>query len=146
MKIEILATRPSKDLQQFISIPIPAGPAAALVQEEVEWIDIDHYIRDGKAEVVYCRASGLSMQSKRENRIDDGDILAVLRSGFAEPGDIVVAEVNGEFTIKKLKHHAHGLYLVPANDDYPIRKVERSDTFSVWGVVIAGVHRFRRAA
>lgn len=86
------------------------------------------------------------MKSRMEAGIDDGDILAVKQTGFAEPGDVVIAEVNGEYTIKRLKHHAHGLYLVPANEDYPIRRVERTDTFKVWAVVEHVIHRMRRAA
>ncbi|MEQ1643747.1 MAG: S24 family peptidase, partial [Pyrinomonadaceae bacterium] len=96
--------------------------------------------------IVFVRATGLSMKAKMEAGIDDGDILAVERTGFARPGDVVVAEINGEFTIKRLKHHHNGLYLVPANTDYPICRVTRTDSFSVWAVVSYVVHKMRRAA
>jgi len=145
MKIQLLTRRPSTKNRPFFSVPIPAGPAAE-IDQDLEWIDIDDYISNGNDETVFIRASGLSMKSKYEAGIDDGDILAVQLKGFAEPGEVVVAQVNGEFTIKRLKQHSHGLYLVPANTDYPLRRVERSDSFRVWAVVSHVIHRMRRAA
>jgi DNA polymerase V len=54
----------------------------------------------------------------------------------------VIAEVNGEFTVKRLRSHSQGLYLVPANDMYPVRQVHRRDTFSIWAVVKFVIHSF----
>ena len=102
--------------------------------------------RSGRDDFVWMKAVGVSMESRFEAGIGDGDIMAVELTGFAQPGDVVVAEINGEYTVKRLKHHAHGLYLVPANDAYPIRKVQRSDTFRVVGRVRFSIHDFRKAA
>ncbi len=135
----------SQQLNPIFPVAVPAGKAQP-IEQEPEWIDIDLHIRGGHDHVVYVRATGLSMKAKFEAGIDDGDILAVKRTGFAEPGDVVIAEVNGEFTIKRLRRHSHGLYLVPANDDYPIRRVERTDSFSVWAVVDYVIHKVKRAA
>lgn len=145
MQIQVLSTKPNQTKRPFFPVGIPAGKATQ-IEQEPEWIDIDQYIRGGQDTIVYCRASGLSMKSKLEAGIDDGDILAVHRTGFAAPGDVVIAEINGEYTIKRLKHHSHGLYLVPANEDYPIRRVDRTDSFSVWAVVSHVIHRMRKAA
>ena len=145
MKLQVLNPKSSKKLRPFFPIAIPAGKAQP-IEQEPEWIDIDHYIRGNQDNTVYVRATGRSMKSKHEAGIDDGDILAVQRTRCAKPGDVVIAEINGEFTVKRLRHHTHGLYLVPANDDYPIRKVERSETFSVWAVVSYVIQKMRRAA
>lgn len=145
MQLQILAPQMSQKLRPYFPIPVPAGPAQS-IEQEPEWIDIDQHIRGGQDQVIYVRAVGLSMRSKHEAGIDDGDILAVHRTGMAKPGDVVIAEVNGEFTIKRLKHHSHGLYLVPANEDYPIRRIDRADTFSVWAVVSYVIHKMKRAA
>lgn len=144
MQLQVFVPKSSNNLRPFYPVAIPAGKAQP-IEQEPEWIDIDQYLR-GDQDVVYVRATGLSMKAKYEAGIDDGDILAVKRTGFAEPGDVVIAEVNGEFTVKRLKHHTHGLYLVPANDDYPIRRVERSDSFSVWAVVSYVIHKMKKAA
>lgn len=145
MTLEIYIPEQSSNLSPFFPVPVPAGAAIA-IEQEAEWINIDRYLCQGMDHVVYIKASGLSMKTKDENRIDDGDILVVRRSDSAQPGDVVIAEINGEFTVKRLKNHAHGLYLVPANDDYPIREVVRSDTFAVWGVVVFVIHKFERRA
>ena len=145
MNLHVLSNKSVPTPRPYFPIPIPAGTPQP-IEQEPEWIDIDQYIRGGHDSVVYVRATGLSMKSKYEAGIDDGDILAVVRTGFARPGDVVIAEVNGEFTIKRLKQHTHGLYLVPANTDYPIRRVARTDSFEVWAVVSHVIHRMRRAA
>ncbi len=145
MNIQILARRSSGTLRPFFPVPVPAGPPTD-IEQEAEWLDIDRYISDGNGETVFIRATGLSMQSRFEAGINDGDLLAVKLTGFARPGDVVVAQVNGEFTVKRLKSHSHGLYLVPANDAYPIRRVERRDDFRIWAVVSHVIHKLRRAA
>lgn len=145
MKLQVLQPTMSQKLSPFFPVPIPAGQAMP-IEQEPEWIDIDQYIRGGDEGVIYVRASGMSMKAKMEAGIEDGDLLAVVRTGVAHPGDVVVAEINGEFTIKRLKQRSHGLYLIPANEDYPTRRIEKTDTFSVWAVVSHVIHRLRRAA
>lgn len=145
MKIQILTRKTSNRFRPFFPVPIPAGPPTD-IEQDADWIDIDNYISDGHDETAFVKATGLSMQSKLEAGINDGDMLAVKLTGFAEPGDVVIAQVNGEFTVKRLKHHSHGLYLVPANENYPIRRVDRSDSFKIWAVVSHVIHKLRRAA
>lgn len=145
MNIQILTRRTSNRFRPYFPVPIPAGPPTE-IEQDADWIDIDKYISGDQGETAFVKASGLSMQSKLEAGIDDGDMLAVKLTGFAEPGDVVIAQVNGEFTVKRLKHHTHGLYLVPANENYPIRRVDRTDDFRVWAVVSHVIHRMRKAA
>lgn len=145
MNIQILTRRTSNRFRPYFPVPIPAGPPTE-IEQDADWIDIDKYISGDQGETAFVKASGLSMQSKLEAGIDDGDMLAVKLTGFAEPGDVVIAQINGEFTVKRLKHHTHGLYLVPANENYPIRRVDRTDDFRVWAVVSHVIHRMRKAA
>lgn len=145
MKIQIFTPKPTDTQSPFFPIGIPAGPAAAIEQDH-EWLDIDQFIREGRDHIVYCRAFGLSMKSRMEVGIDDGDLLAVVRSGFAEVGDIVIAEINGEFTIKRLAHRRENFWLVPANENYPAMKIRDTDAFQVWAVVDTVIHKCRRRA
>ena len=145
MNIQILTRRTSNRFRPYFPVPIPAGPPTE-IEQDADWIDIDKYISGDQGETAFVKASRLSMQSKLEAGIDDGDMLAVKLTGFAEPGDVVIAQINGEFTVKRLKHHTHGLYLVPANENYPIRRVDRTDDFRVWAVVSHVIHRMRKAA
>ncbi len=54
-----------------------------------------------------------------------------------ENGDIVLAVVNGEFTVKYLKKNTHKCWLVPANKKYKEIEITQDMSFSVWGVVIS---------
>ena len=69
--------------------------------------------------------------------IFDGDLLVVDRSIEAQSGDIVVAVLNGEFTIKRYRRNGSTIELVPENTKY--RKITLSEgmELEIWGVVTA---------
>lgn len=74
----------------------------------------------------------------------DGDILVVDRSLEPAHGNIVVAVVNGEFTVKRLHRRGGQIQLTPENPLYsPIVITQESDLV-VWGVVIGSVRQFRK--
>jgi len=51
--------------------------------------------------------------------IDDGDILVVDRSATVRNGDIIIAAIGGEFTVKRLDKKPGGVRLLPENPAYP---------------------------
>ena len=67
--------------------------------------------------------------------IHDGDILVVDRSMEAIHGKIVIAVVDGEFTVKTLYKKDDGIKLVPANPDYPEIFIKNEQELEIWGVV-----------
>ncbi len=69
-----------------------------------------------------------------EAGISDGDLLMVDSSRPAEHGDIVIAAVGGEFTVKRLQLRPT-VQLVPMNSAYPPIMVCSEDTLDVFGVV-----------
>jgi DNA polymerase V len=84
----------------------------------------------------YGRVDGDSMI---DAGIKDGDIAVIDRSVEAEDGDIIVAYVNEEFTIKRLDltHKKEGyIELRPANKDFKPIRVDDGEDFEVWGVVV----------
>lgn len=92
----------------------------------------------------YARISGDSMI---EAGIDDGDIAVIDRSVEAADGDIIVAYVNEEFTMKYLdsSHRAEGyIELRPANPRYKAIRIDNLDEFRVWGVVVWTIKRWKR--
>ena len=67
--------------------------------------------------------------------IDDGDILVVDRSLQAEHGDIVIAAIDGEFTVKRLRHHNGQVQLVPENPAFRPRLLTLAEQSEFFGVV-----------
>ena len=101
------------------------------------------YIRHPEASF-YGDIEGDSM---KDAGIFDGDRVIIDRAVEAHDGSIVVAYWNGEFTIKylDLTHKSEGyIELRPANDKYPVFRIEAGDNFEVWGVVIHLIRTFEK--
>ena len=84
------------------------------------------------------RVAGDSM---RGLGISDGDLLVVDRSLPATHECVVIAVVDGEFTVKQLLHTPQGLVLHAAHPDYPDMPIKPEQDFSVWGVVKWSIHK-----
>lgn len=63
-------------------------------------------------------------------------MLVVDRAVTAENGDIVVAVVNNEFTVRRLKKSEHTCWLCPENSKYQDLKITPEMNMTIWGVVI----------
>jgi DNA polymerase V len=87
----------------------------------------------------FLRASGISMI---ELGIFDGDILVVDRAIRPRHGHIVVAIVDGEFTVKQLYQRAGRIKLKAGNPTYPDIVPKEGQTIEVWGVVTATIKQF----
>lgn len=117
---------------------VPAGfPSPA--EEYVERVlDLNEYVAPRPEATFFVRVSGDSMINAG---IHHDDILVVDRSQTARPGNVVIAYVDGEFTVKRLVRTPEGLSLEPENIDYaPILLTPETD-FEIWGVVRHVVHR-----
>ena len=86
----------------------------------------------------FIRVVGDSMQGVG---IFSGDLLIVDKSLQPSHGKIVVALLNGEFTVKRLLIRKESLTLQAENPAYPSIQVKSSHDFSVWGVVTYVIHR-----
>lgn len=86
----------------------------------------------------FVRAEGESMI---ESGIHSGDLLVVDKAETPAHGDIVIASINGEFTVKKLCTHPV-LCLQPMNPAYQPIFMEPDD-LEIFGVVIHALHTFR---
>lgn len=85
------------------------------------------------------RVAGASM---RDMGIDDGDLLVVDRAVKANHGHVVVAIVDGEFTVKQLHQRAGRMRLKAANPTFPDIVPKEGQTIEVWGVVTSAIKRF----
>lgn len=118
---------------------IPAGfpsPAA----DYAEQLDLNtHLITQGHAEATFClRVQGHSMIGCG---IFDGDEILVDRALKAKDGSVVVAIVNGDFTIKRLMFRKGLPVLVAENPHFADRTFAEGEELSIWGVVTRVLHR-----
>ena len=112
------------------------SPAGDYVEQE---LDLNDYCIRHPSATFFIRATGNSMT---ELGLHDGDLLIVDRSESPRHGDIVIAEVDGGFTVKKLLIHPK-LALQPMNSDYPLIYPDK-DTLQIFGVVMHFVHSTRQ--
>lgn len=108
-----------------------------------ESIDFNRDMIRNPEATFYGRVSGDSMI---DAGICDGDIAVIDRSAEAHNGSVIVAFLNGEFTIKYLDttHRGEGYILLrPANKNYKPIRVTDEDRFEVWGVVTWTIKKWR---
>lgn len=75
----------------------------------------------------------------------DGDLVVVETNSATRPGDVVVAVVDGEMTVKTLRLDRKGqFYLEPANATY--ESIRPRGSLEIMGVVIGSLRRYRRRA
>lgn len=72
--------------------------------------------------------------------IHHNDILIVDRSLEPSHGKIVIASLNGELTVKRLRCEGKRIQLVAENDAYPPIEISSEDDFRIWGVVTNVIH------
>ena len=79
------------------------------------------------------KVRGMSM---RDAGIMDGDLLAVQKTSEAKSGQIVVARLGDEVTVKRLRQGKHGIELLPENPDFSVIRVPPDSDFSLEGVAV----------
>jgi DNA polymerase V len=77
--------------------------------------------------------------------IFSGDLAVVDKSLEPQTNDVVVACVDGDFTLKHFQRKGDKGFLVAANDKYPAIEVGEDNDFQIWGVVTFTVHQQRQA-
>ena len=75
-------------------------------------------------------------QSMQDDNIEDGDYVIVRKTLQAESGQMVVAIINGEATLKRYYPKAQGVELHPRNPNFPIIKIQDTDNFQINGIVL----------
>ena len=76
-----------------------------------------------------------------EAGIYDQDLLIVDRSIEKRNRRVVIATINGEFTVKRLVQDEKGIFLVAENPDFDSIPIRVDSDFSVWGVVTYVIHQ-----
>lgn len=135
-RIKIIDLIPMEDRPEPMLLPlfgpISAGFAAPVEEQAEEMVTLDDYIVGGKkASTFLLRVKGDSMI---EAGIFEGDLVVVERGIEPKPNDIVVAVLDGEFTLKRLKKSKGKFYLQAENSAYP-------DMYALDELTVAGVVR-----
>jgi DNA polymerase V len=115
----------------------PGSPAEDYIEEHV---DLNaHLVRRGHEESTFIvRASGWSMIGAG---IHDGDEVIVDRAIEAKDNSVVVATINGDLVIKRLKMRGGKLSLVSDNPHYPERVLKEGEHLEIWGVATRCLHQ-----
>ncbi len=125
------------------SVPIvgeaPAGPLMLAEENYEGWLRLPkEFLRPGNAKFFLLRVRGDSMNraSVAGERIEDGDLVLVWQQPTAQPGEIVVALIDGEATIKRL-FKGPGYYLLRPESTNPKHEPILVDQdFRIQGVVL----------
>lgn len=128
----------SADRETTIEIPLvgsaPCG-SPLLAEENVEaMIPVSTTLARPKQKYFLLRASGDSMT---EVGIEDGALVLVRQQVTAEPGDVVVALVDDDATIKELRRSADAVVLMPRSKNKSHMPIILRRDFQVQGVVVA---------
>lgn len=102
-------------------------------------LDLNEYLVKHKEATFFLRVKGDSMKGAN---IHDGSLLIVDRAAEPRHGDIVVAVVNGELTVKRLYQRGSVVKLTAENEAFPEMVIKPESDLVVWGVVQHVVHSF----
>lgn len=105
-------------------------------------LDLNEELIAHPAATFLVRVAGDSMQAAG---IFDNDTLVVDRSLTPTNNSVVVALLNGEFTVKYFYKAGALVQLKPANKNYGNITIKPSDDFEIWGVVTNAIHHFKGA-
>jgi DNA polymerase V len=101
-------------------------------------LDLNEFLVSHPSATFFVRVEGTSMI---DAGIRPGDILIVDRAIDPSSGSIVVAVVDGEFTVKRFQKKGKRAFLLPENPDFPPLEIEGSMTVEIWGVVTYVIHK-----
>jgi len=102
-------------------------------------LDINEYLVKHPSSTFYIYVKGDSMINAG---IFDGDLMVIDRSLEVKSNSIIVAVINGEFTVKKIIKKNNKTYLIPDNKKYSPILLDSNMDFQIWGVVTHAIHHF----
>ena len=117
---------------------VSAGFPSPAADYEENKLDLNKYLVKNSAATYFVRVSGDSM-------IDAGihheDLLIVDRSIEPKDKNIVIAALNGELTVKRIRIRKGKITLQPENKNYSAQEINEEMQFEIWGVVTNVIHK-----
>ena len=111
------------------------SPADDYVEKQ---IDLNTHLIQHREATFILRVTGWSM---RDAGIFDGDEIIVDRAITPVDGKIVVAAINGDLTVKRLRRIGSAVHLVAENPEFPPIILQEGEELCIWGVVTRVLHR-----
>ncbi len=126
----------SQELPVFIARIAAGFPSPAADYEEGK-LDLNKHLIKNPAATFFVRVTGDSMVGAG---IHDGDLLIVDRAKEPKNGSVIIAVLDGQLTVKRLRIRRGKFSLEPENDNYPVQPITQGMEFEVWGVVTNVIH------
>ncbi len=124
--------------QSLYEAQVPAGFPSPATDYEEDKLDLNKYLIKNPVATFFVKVTGDSMIGAG---IHHGDLLVVDRS--IEPKDkrVVIAVLDGELTVKRIRIRGGKVTLQPENLDYCSQEISEGAEFEIWGVVTSVVHK-----
>jgi DNA polymerase V len=123
--------------QSLFEAGVSAGfPSPAADYEEGK-LDLNKHLIKNPPATFFVRVTGDSMVGAG---IHHGDLLIVDRSLEPKNKSVVIAIVNGELTVKRIRIKGRTISLEPENENYPAQQITEEMEFEVWGIVTNVIH------
>ena len=123
----------------LLSDSVSAGFPSPADDYTEENIDLNDHLISNPFSTFFLRVKGDSMVNAG---INDKDLIIVDKSLTAKPGNIIIAMIDGEFTVKRLSIKNNELYLKSENNNYPNFRFKNHLDIQIWGVVIYSIHSY----
>lgn len=144
INLKTISTQPLKILENptILAIPlftsrISAGFASPADDHLENSLDLNQLLIPKPSATFMLKVDGDSMIGAG---IHDGDLLIVDRSETAVNGSVVIAVVQGDLTVKRLKRDASGVWLIPENPKFKPVQIDETSDFLIWGCVTYVIH------
>jgi DNA polymerase V len=138
-RVRPVARRPAALILPLYGSRIAAGFPSPADDHLEKPIDLNEHLAPHPAATFVVRVAGDSMVGAG---IQNGDLLVVDRAREARSESIVVAVVDGELTVKRLRIENGKIWLVPENPAYPPIEIRENAELVIWGVVAHAIRSY----
>ncbi len=127
----------TKYRQSLFEAVVSAGFPSPAADYEEDKLDLNKYLIKHPAATFFVRVTGYSMMGAG---IYSDDLLVVDRSLEPRDKSVVIAVIDGELTVKRIRIGKKKITLEPENENYSVRQITEDTDFQVWGVVTNVIH------
>jgi DNA polymerase V len=128
----------ARGYQSLFEAMVPAGFPSPAADYQEDKLDLNKHLVKHPVATFFVRVAGDSMIGAG---IHCGDLLIVDRSLEPKDKSVVIAVVDGEMTVKRIRIHGKRITLEPENENYCAWEITEDTQFEVWGVVTSVIHK-----